>query len=378
MKKLSVIIGRFQPVHTGHMRDVLVPAYDESDHVLILLGSANRAPSPKDPFSPSYRADLIRAAYRSYERPVEKKWGLPKVQFRPLYDYSYNLNMWLEEVQEIVGRYAQALSETYGEEFEITLYGTKKDQSSFYVDLFPQWKQVLGEPNQVGRYSATNVRRSLYLEEEGFADLVPTEVAEQLLAWKNAPKEEWEDAGSFHWCAKEHHFYESYRVPYAKFSEQMRHGYIGVTVDGVIFNRGRVLLVKRAHNPGKGLWALPGGYVGENEDFYSACIREVREETKFLLNRGWLAAERLYDNPSRSLRGRVVTYGFGFSVPSEVDDDPITHSMRILGVAGGSDASLARWVPMSDLRQKNEFVRGMFEDHGDIVMDMYSRVEGAR
>lgn len=376
MKKLAVVVGRFQPVHKGHMRDVLVPAYDGADHVLILLGSSNRAPSPKNPFSPDTRAQLVAEAYQSTGRPVKEIGGLPKVQFRPLFDFSHNLNMWLEEVQHHVGKYQTALEEAYEEEVEVTLYGTKKDGTSFYVDLFPQWNLELGKPNQVDIYSATNVRRSLYLGNDNFRDLVPDNVAGMLIGWRDDSDADPEEMGTFQWCSRENAFYDSYGVPYREFARKVGHGYIGNTVDGIVFNRGRVLLVKRGRNPGKGLWAIPGGYVNDDETFFSACLREVREETKFKLSRGWLKAERLYDNPGRSLKGRVVTYGYGFSVPAQVDDDPITHSQRILGIEGGSDAKLAKWVPMSDLRQKEEFIRGMFEDHWDIVTDMYSRIEG--
>ncbi|MGP4019199.1 NUDIX hydrolase [Saccharopolyspora sp. 5N708] len=42
---------------------------------------------------------------------------------------------------------------------------------------------------------------------------------------------------------------------------------------------GRLLLVKRAHEPGKGKWSLPGGRVEQGETDHSAVQREVLEET---------------------------------------------------------------------------------------------------
>lgn len=42
---------------------------------------------------------------------------------------------------------------------------------------------------------------------------------------------------------------------------------------------GRLLLVQRAHDPGRGQWSLPGGRVEPGEDDATALIREMREET---------------------------------------------------------------------------------------------------
>jgi 8-oxo-dGTP diphosphatase len=41
---------------------------------------------------------------------------------------------------------------------------------------------------------------------------------------------------------------------------------------------GRIVLVKRAIEPGHGLWVFPGGYVDRGEDVRLAAVREAREE----------------------------------------------------------------------------------------------------
>lgn len=62
-------------------------------------------------------------------------------------------------------------------------------------------------------------------------------------------------------------------------------GYVGYAnavpgTEAVCFDeRGRVLLGRRAHDPGKGLWDLPGGFLHEDELPLDGLVREVREET---------------------------------------------------------------------------------------------------
>jgi 8-oxo-dGTP diphosphatase len=51
---------------------------------------------------------------------------------------------------------------------------------------------------------------------------------------------------------------------------------------------GRLLLVKRGHEPGKGLWSIPGGRVEEGESDAAAVVREVREETGLVVVPGRL------------------------------------------------------------------------------------------
>lgn len=82
-----------------------------------------------------------------------------------------------------------------------------------------------------------------------------------------------------------------------------------ITVDAVLMDKGKILLVKRKIIPFIGYWALPGGFVNRGETLRKAVAREVLEET------GLKAVPQkiigIYDDPKREpTRGHVITVGF--------------------------------------------------------------------
>ena len=56
-------------------------------------------------------------------------------------------------------------------------------------------------------------------------------------------------------------------------------GRFSIGVGGLLRHKDGVLVIRRAANPGKGRWTLPGGYVEEDEPPHLAVVREVFEET---------------------------------------------------------------------------------------------------
>jgi 8-oxo-dGTP diphosphatase len=112
-----------------------------------------------------------------------------------------------------------------------------------------------------------------------------------------------------------------------------------VTVDIVLFTiRDRklhLLLIKRLARPFENRYALPGGFVREDESLDAAAIRELREETGV----GDVYLEQLYTfgDPKRDPRGRVITVAYYALVP---------HNQVL---RAGTDASDAAWFPVTEL-----------------------------
>lgn len=106
-----------------------------------------------------------------------------------------------------------------------------------------------------------------------------------------------------------------------------------VTCDVVAFTMRaddlRVLLIQRKDPPFKGQWALPGGYLNENEPLERAAARELQEETGM----SGLRLEQLgaFGDPGRDPRGHTVTVVYTAFLLTEGSVSP------------GDDASAAEW-----------------------------------
>lgn len=81
-----------------------------------------------------------------------------------------------------------------------------------------------------------------------------------------------------------------------------------MTVDCIIVNRGRVLLLKRAIPPKTGYWHIPGGFVLKNERVRDTVKREAKEETSLDVKIKRFVG--FYDDPKRDSRGHVITFAF--------------------------------------------------------------------
>jgi len=136
-----------------------------------------------------------------------------------------------------------------------------------------------------------------------------------------------------------------------------------VTVDTVIVHADpdgvpHVLLVKRGAIPGRGNYAVPGGFIEPDEHLLTSALRELREETGLGLSdaeaMSRLKGQHVFDDPERSSRGRVITHVFHFAFPAGPLPD----------VEGLDDAVEARWVPVAELAQ---YHGQFFEDHGAIL-----------
>jgi 8-oxo-dGTP diphosphatase len=137
-----------------------------------------------------------------------------------------------------------------------------------------------------------------------------------------------------------------------------------VTVDIAVFTRTErgleVLLVKRGEAPFEGRWALPGGFVHDNESLDAAAARELKEETR-IEGGSYLEQLGAYGDPGRDPRMRVVTACYVAVLPDLPEPE------------GGGDAAEAQLHPVARIeagRLKLAF------DHRAIFGDALEQVRG--
>jgi len=352
----AVYIGRFQPFHDGHQA-CLSKALELAEKVIVVIGSANRPRDLRDPWSFEERRNMIRATL--------DEDTLARVQFVAVSDYLYTPARWVEAVQSavdsVIGADRWSIEET-PEPYKVLLVGHRRDHTSDYLDEFPQWENVWLEQMN-GNATATGIREAYFRHRDGAehqraleALPMPEAVKRYLFAFATV-----EGPDAFATLCGELTYIENCREPY----KALKHPVIHQTVDAVVVKSGHILLIKRKTFPGKGLWALPGGFLGEYEYKRDAALRELKEETKIKesmnLLRGSVKVQKGYEYPMRSLRGRTLTEAFLIVLPA----GPLSR------IKGASDAAAARWVPLAEFHRMEG---QLFEDHYHIAQDLLQRI----
>ena len=337
-----VFIGRFQPFHNGHLA-VIKAGLQQAEQLIVLCGSAHQPRSARNPWTVNEREAMIRGAIAQADNP--------RVHIAPLMDIVYNDESWVRNVQATINGLVTAHHGVPHKRPKVGLIGHSKDHSSYYLNLFPQWGSV--EVENYRGLCATPIREAIF----NGANYLGSDHAQSAL-----PANVLDDVNGF--CATqnyahikgEHEFVAKYKQAWsaAPYSPTF------VTVDAIVVQSGHVLMVERKARPGKGLMALPGGFVDHGEKLVDACLRELREETRLKVPvpvlKGSIKGREVFDDPHRSARGRTITHGF------YIELEP---SKTLPKVKGGDDAKHAMWVPLADLDPCQ-----IFEDHYFIIQEM--------
>lgn len=126
---------------------------------------------------------------------------------------------------------------------------------------------------------------------------------------------------------------------------------IKVAADAMVFSKSsgtlQILLVQRKNDPGKGMWAFPGGFVEDDEELEAAAIRELQEETGLVLES--MEQIQAFGKVGRDPRFRTISVNFYAFADADAQH-----------VAGSDDAADARWVNVKDIHE-------MAFDHKEVL-----------
>lgn len=340
---LLVFVGRFQPFHNGH-KEVIDRAHELAEHVLVLVGSSNRSRDMRNPFT-----------YQERKAMIENTFPNAAITVKPLDDVMYADDRWVEQIQNAVKDLQRNNPDIKNS--RTGLIGCKKDHTSYYLKLFPLW----GSENVefIDSLNATDIRNAYWMYGTGkhwvdrsndSESFVRNSVPQPVFAFL----EEFSRTPEYTFLSEEDSFVRGYKDSVSKYPR------IEHTVDAVVVQSGHVLLIRRRAAPGRGMWALPGGFINLDETLEDAMIRELREETKIKVPepvlRGSIKFSKTFDDPNRSTRARIITQAYLIRLADQTE---------LPKVKGSDDADKAKWVPLSDLQADK-----LFEDHYFIIQNM--------
>lgn len=328
MTAAAVVCARFQPPCRAHV-EALTWAAQRHARVLVALLGADEACSLANPWSVDARRALLASA----------RLAGPGVEYLALRDRRYERTRWSAELAELVG---------------------SRLPPAMPVVVIADAEHRAGLPPWPVPWAPGDLPTQFEVAEQSVRDA---------LFWRtDAP--DWALAGPLVAAGTEAALRTSLATPAlaalrdeARYLRDYRAAWaaapyppVFVTVDALVSWRDAVLLIERGRLPGRGLLALPGGFIDPSEALAAACVRELREETGLDLTGMATPAARVFDDPERSLRGRTITHVYHY------DLDPSRPQPR---VAGADDARAARWWPRAALGPGN-----LFDDHYAILQTM--------
>jgi len=339
--KYSIFIGRFQPIHSAHL-EMITEGLNIAEKMIIIIGSAKQARNIKNPFTFEERQTMILNALSEQQKE--------KIIIRGMKDFFYNDNIWTTNVQKII-------KEITKDESRIVMIGSYKDANSYWLNCFPQYD--LHTVRCKNNIDASSIR-NLYFSEN--KPLFENEWSNKNVNISNIADSTKQFLKDFSATKTYENLTEEFRYinNYKKSWDKAPFAPVFVTTDCVVVCMGHVLTIQRGFNPGKGLYALPGGFLNQEEKIEDGAIRELKEETGIRIPKpalkNCIVDSKIFDYPARSLRGRTITHAFHLKV------DLIESEMP--SVKSGSDANEVRWMEFSEIAEKQDM---FFEDHFHII-----------
>lgn len=369
--------GRFHIVTEAH-RQIALSMRRRARLRIVNIGSINRSRDLRNTFTYAERLAMWHAALTEEEREGFVFIGQ---------EDRGNGKIWASEVQAQVDRVIDdaGIASEGSAHPRVMIIGHRKDASSSYLDDFPTY-DLVEERNIGDNLSASVIRDEMFsLAGSSHADAwfetldgrVPAGVHDVLRRFMASPA-------------------------YAGLAEEARLAAIReaewsvrTTPDGpgvphaVVFNvstafvtqGNSVLLQRRRSYPGKDLWTLPGGFIGQHERVLDAAIRHTIATTRIDVSetvlRNALVDDFYEDDPWRSSWGRTIAFVHAFElkpVPIGRTSEERRRSVALPALRGGGRDDLG-WFTFDQVAQMRD---QLFEDGAIIIEKALQRLTGIK
>lgn len=283
--KAGVVIGKFNIIHEGHER-ILSAAAANSDKILVITPVV-RYRSIDHFFLDSEVETHLKEWFKAYGFKGE-------VVVAKMHNTLYDDGHWAARVN-------RKIRETFRSDSEITLFGCKKDRTSFYLDFFPLLKRELIEVTSLK--SSTDIRRAFMAQGNS-------------ACWSSALSYVYQQTLTPHL-----EYFRTQLLNRTKYIAQYGPG-PHLAGDAVVYSEcpgddTRVLFIRRTDN---GRLAFPGGFLDPGETFTEAILREMKEELGVIIfpPTSEFPRPQIFDHPNRSTRGsRVITGALKIRTPTK-------------------------------------------------------------
>ena len=344
-KVINVVLGRFQLVHEGH-RALITKASENNSQFYILIGSADKSRNVCNPFTFKEREHMIKRQKYNYQQEI-----LPLPDYQTDIEWIKRIKYYIQNIKNMNNSQINLINcktDNKIASYIINLITCKKDdKTASYIDLIKDAKifdnvieidpclengKVISAKDK-RREFFTNIQYNNLLSMDDYLEMQKKYIEAGLITEDDV-------------------YYANYQ------DEAKQYPRIEHTADTIVWHGKKVLLIKRGRTPGKGLYALPGGFVNQNETLQECALRELKEETGLVVDDNMcLHLVGNFDNPNRSRRGRVITTVYSVILPSDYDID---------AVKAGDDAGSVEWIDADDVLKMDK--SAFFEDHYDILI----------
>ena len=354
MSKLYTVIGRFQPLHKGHvdMINKVLAVRNKGDRVLILVGSSNKTRSLTNPLT-----------YEEREQMILREFQGKGIEVQPLRDYDYNNDKWEHKLHDL-------LEKECGETHEAIIVGSNKEGDYLLREDWAWGLENLVVESYGGDLSASRIRK-LVIDSGS-----PQDAIKHLT--KNCRMFLLQNLTAINFLISECKVVSDYKESWssAPFPPTF------MATDAVVRdNNGKFLLIKRGGEVGTGDLALAGGFLEQELTHEANMKKELQEETTLNLDEvpHEIVTSWLCDAPNRAIRGRMTTYAFLVQLDGtfeEVDDSGCyyfkTTEGEIFEVTPNDDASGIAVLSLAELESAK-----LFNDHAGLI-DKVLQLEEAK